>query len=852
MTAPVLRSDSNVSVKQQPDGEDQSKAVVSAANVRVVGRIRPLAKYEIENGSTPCVLKVPTIPGHTGPETLQINPKNKSETQKWFELDAVLDESCSQKEVYEKSGAHQAISEDIFQGFNCTILAYGQTGAGKTFTMGTALGAQEDDDEEYTIQESDGVIPRACHDLFQNIRDKCDGNAQVECSYMEVYNEEIRDLLSPNSTDSSQLRIRETLDGEVYVRGLESRLVTTPLDVGKLMEEANGRRVVASTKMNATSSRSHAICVLKIKGVLEDATKFEAKLTLVDLAGSEKMKKTGASGARAAEGISINKGLFVLGQVVSALAEQRPKFKRKPPFRDSKLTRLLQDSLGGNSRTIMVACCSPADFNMEETINTLRYATQARNIKNSATANVVQTISQEEAMKLKRENALLKSQVEELQETIKRLTQDVTEEELERSVSMIHHEQSLRSLNVTGLSAAMTGHETPEGSPSSVYQAYSPPSRHTLPPTPELEHPDPYEEDANKSSTQKKGGGLSLDAHFSKSSNTLHKAIENLHRGDEDISLQVDDVFDTHSYMTSPNRRRGGRRDSASVASAGTTRTYQELEEENVELEARLRLAERDIRATVHDTAIEMPALKMRVQQLEDTLNESMMIEDEANQLRQELAEAKADKESAQRAAQQLAEFMEQQKKEFGFRGDELEKKRMQYFRQHLDEKWVQFVVTILSSFKEQMRLLGDYFDMVVRVVDSPEILSMLGPSNSRKKNGGWWRGKPNEDDVQKEKELRNRLLQEHIKFFNARLVEVEDEINGRSENVDAIYEGLSREREEMELELDETEFVKDLFSKKGEHLLIHLTKLMTGPLFSVSMSPQEMHHSSMRNLSVI
>jgi hypothetical protein len=834
MTAPLPRSDSNVSVEQRQgvsEGKNSTKATVSTANVRVVGRIRPLARYEIEGGSTPCVVKVPTIPGHTGPETLQINHQNKSEPQKWFELDAILDESCTQQEVYEKSGAHEAIAEDIFQGFNCTILAYGQTGAGKSFTMGTALGAQDGNDTE-SIKESDGVIPRACYDLFQNIRDKCDGNAQVECSYMEVYNEEIRDLLSPSNADASQLRIRETLDGQVYVRGLESRKVSTPMDVGKLMEEANGRRVVASTKMNATSSRSHAICVLRIKGVLEDASKFEAKLTLVDLAGSEKMKKTGASGTRAAEGISINKGLFVLGQVVSALSEQRPKFKRKPPFRDSKLTRLLQDSLGGNSRTIMIACCSPADFNMEETINTLRYATQARNIKNLATANVVQTISQEEATKLKRENALLKTRIEELEETIKKLTQDVTEEELERSVSMIHHEQSSRSLNAAGMAAAAAA--------AACHHNESP------------EEDDDENESSKEEQSKNCGGGMSLDAHFSKSSNSLQKAIDALCRGNEDISLQVDDVFDTHSYMMSSNKRGAGPIGDAVVTSVGANRTYEELEEENIELEARLRLAERDIRATVHDTAIEMPALKMRLQQLEDTLNQSLLIEDEANQLRQELEEAKADKESAQRAAQQLAEFMQQQKKDFGFRGDELEKKRMQYFRQHLDEKWVSFVVALLASFKEQMRLLGDYFDMVVRVVDSPDILSMLGPSNSRKKAGGWWRGGPKEKDILEEKELRNRLLQEHIKFFNARLIEVEDEINGRSENVDAIHEGLSKEREAMEAELDETEFVKDLFSKKGEHLLIHLTKLMTSPLFSVTISSEQMHETSMRNLMVI
>eukprot|EP00536_Pseudo-nitzschia_multiseries_P010062 jgi/Psemu1/202281/e_gw1.295.26.1 len=380
-------------------GQDSNK-------VRVVGRIRPLAKYEIENGSKEVVTRVPGY--GDGPETLQIEEADDGNSNRYFELDAVLDGKCSQREVYEKSGARKAIADDLFCGYNATILAYGQTGAGKTYTMGTAQSNDASDDD------NDGVIPRACRDLFDNVVEKCDGQAKVECSYLEVYSEEIRDLLIEKTSAKQDLRIRETLDGQIYVRGLTEREVTSPMDVYKIMEEANSRRVVASTKMNATSSRSHAICVLRIKGVVviadenKDANaddgisrKFEAKLTLVDLAGSERLKKTGAKGGRAKEGISINKGLFVLGQVVSALAERGRILKeieeqknnpggkkrkvlppRKPPYRDSKLTRLLQDSLGGNSRTIMIACCSPANFNVEETVNTLRYATQARNISN--------------------------------------------------------------------------------------------------------------------------------------------------------------------------------------------------------------------------------------------------------------------------------------------------------------------------------------------------------------------------------------------------------------------------------------------------------------------------------------
>ncbi|CAJ1958360.1 unnamed protein product [Cylindrotheca closterium] len=396
----------------------------SQSNIRVVARIRPLAKYELENGSKQIVNSLPSLLGSspatgptTEPEVLEVKPPNAE--KRWFEVDAVFDGISTQRDVYVKSGAQQAVCQDIFKGFNCTILAYGQTGSGKTFSMGTAAGSTE-------ITENDGIIPRATADLFRMIDERCDGNAQVELSYLEIYNEEIRDLMVDDETGGKDLRVRETLNGEVYVSGLQSLPVANPQEIGKCMEDASKRRVVASTKMNAVSSRSHAICALKVKGVLEDSTKFHAKLTLVDLAGSERIKKTGAQGSRQKEGININKGLFILGQVVSALAEQRPKYKRKPPYRDSKLTRLLQDSLGGNSRTIMLACVSPADFNLDETVNTLRYATSARNIKNSATRNVIKTISPEEAAKLQRENQLLQAQVKELQETIQRMAQDAS------------------------------------------------------------------------------------------------------------------------------------------------------------------------------------------------------------------------------------------------------------------------------------------------------------------------------------------------------------------------------------------------------------------------------------------
>jgi hypothetical protein len=757
----------------------------SEGNVRVVLRVRPLANYELEKGCKQVVQRVPKADeSDDGPEVVQINQTEK----RFFELDAVLDETYSQKDLYERSGASRAITEDLFKGYNCTILAYGQTGSGKTFSMGSAS------DQTPEIGEMDGVIPRACMDLFVNIMAKCDGNAHVELSYLEVYNEEIRDLMTKDGS-SQQLRIRETLNGEIYVRGLTAVSVGGTAEVGKLMEAASGRRVVASTKMNAVSSRSHAICVLRIKGVLED-TKFQSKLTLVDLAGSERLAKTGAQGNRAKEGISINKGLFVLGQVIGALAEQRPQFKRKPPFRDSKLSRLLQDSLGGNSRTIMIACCSPADFNVEETVNTLRYATQARNIKNSATANVIKNISQEEAMKLQRENTLLKQEVAELQETVRKLTEaeDFTPEELNRSMTMIKAEQESHGNMLDNIPLEGLKLKSPAGS-KLKFMPISP-----LPPTPEVEVP--TDENGEAAPTQ----DVSLGEHLGKSNDV-----------DLETSMIMDDVF--------PRKN-----DDVSVLTENTKKSYIELEGENNALNLKLRRAQRDVRASVRESAIELPALKVRMMLLEEELENSVALEQETDELRIELQHAREDRKSALLAARQLSDFMEKQKSTTGFRGDEMTKDRMAYFQKRLEEKWVNFVALILATFKEQMRLLGDYFEMVVRVVESPDILTMIAASTND--GGGWFGNRNRGKQLAEEKELRQRLLTEHIKFFNARLLEVEDDIDNRSENVEAIKDGLSNERKTMEEDLDAEQVFHDVFSKKGEKLLEHMTERMTGPLY--------------------
>lgn len=302
-------------------------------------------------------------------------------------------------------------------------------------TMGTASSEESD----FTrLQELDGIIPRAVYDLFESIEKDKNKSVSVEMSFLEIYNEEARDLLAEQHGGNQSLFIREGSDGEVYVQNLTWKPVPSHSEVAKHMQAASDRRVVASTQMNSVSSRSHAICTLQVTiTTLANngaANETKSKLTLVDLAGSERVKRTKAEGSRLKEGININKGLFVLGQVVSGLSQlgerQSPKSSTPPqhqhiPYRDSKLTRLLQDSLGGNSRTIMVACVSPADSNIEESINTLRYASRARNIQNSAVKNIVDAaMPPEVALALRRENQTLRQRVIQLEAKVRSTLSD--------------------------------------------------------------------------------------------------------------------------------------------------------------------------------------------------------------------------------------------------------------------------------------------------------------------------------------------------------------------------------------------------------------------------------------------
>uniref|UniRef100_A0A665XCV1 Chromosome-associated kinesin KIF4-like n=1 Tax=Echeneis naucrates TaxID=173247 RepID=A0A665XCV1_ECHNA len=354
--------------------------------VRVALRCRPLVPKEINEGCQCCLTFVPE------------EPQVIVGTEKAFTYDFVFDPNAEQEEVF--GTAVSPLLCGLFKGYHATVLAYGQTGSGKTFSMGgTYTSAQEND-------PSVGVIPRVIRRIFEERERRTDCEFSLAVSYLEIYNEDILDLLCA-SKDKPAISIREDPKDGIKIVGLTERHVFSAQEMVGCLELGNSARTVGSTAMNAASSRSHAIFTITLeqRRGTDKADSVVSKLHLVDLAGSERQKKTKAEGDRLKEGISINRGLLSLGNVISALGDESKK-NTFVPYRDSKLTRLLQDSLGGNSHTLMIACVSPADSNMEETINTLRYADRARKIKNKPIVNV-----DPRAAEMNR----LKQQVQELQ-----------------------------------------------------------------------------------------------------------------------------------------------------------------------------------------------------------------------------------------------------------------------------------------------------------------------------------------------------------------------------------------------------------------------------------------------------
>ncbi|EGR28909.1 kinesin motor domain protein [Ichthyophthirius multifiliis] len=337
--------------------------------VKVVVRCRPLSKKELDEDRKQIVF----VNQNRG-EMQVINPKgDPSEPQKTFTFDNTFEPDVKQELVYMRTA--YPIVESVLEGYNGTIFAYGQTGTGKTHTM----------EGKDNPKDQRGIIPRTFEHIFKVIKGTPNVQFLVRVSYLELYNEEIRDLLQKNI---KKLELREKPGSGIYVKDLSTFMIQDPQEMNEKLMQGGENRSVGATQMNQDSSRSHSIFSITVERC-DQTDSGEShirvgKLNLVDLAGSERQNKTQATGSRLKEAININQSLTTLGNVISSLIDPK---STHIPYRDSKLTRLLQDSLGGNTKTVMVANVGPADYNYDETISTLRYAHRAKSIQNKPKIN---------------------------------------------------------------------------------------------------------------------------------------------------------------------------------------------------------------------------------------------------------------------------------------------------------------------------------------------------------------------------------------------------------------------------------------------------------------------------------
>ncbi|PNH67530.1 hypothetical protein VD0002_g2215 [Verticillium dahliae] len=388
-STPSLRSrDGTIPLHARMDG---------GGNVRVVVRVRAFLPREINRGAE-CLIEMNPmtqettllVPNDNDPANSRaksrkvIEEKSFTFDNSFWSHDATDKHYAPQEEIYNTLG--EEFLDHNFEGYHTCIFAYGQTGSGKSYTM---MGTPD----------QPGLIPRTCEDLFERIEaaqnETPNISYNVRVSYFEVYNEHVRDLLVPVVPNKPPyyLKIRESPTEGPYVKDLTEVPVRSINEILRYMKNGDDSRTTASTKMNDTSSRSHAVFTIMLKQIHHDmetdeTTERSSRIRLVDLAGSERAKATEATGARLREGSNINKSLTTLGRVIGALADAKQKGRKRKdvvPYRDSILTWLLKDSLGGNSKTAMIACIAPSDY--EETLSTLRYADQAKRIRTRAVVN---------------------------------------------------------------------------------------------------------------------------------------------------------------------------------------------------------------------------------------------------------------------------------------------------------------------------------------------------------------------------------------------------------------------------------------------------------------------------------
>ncbi|XP_062936319.1 kinesin-like protein KIF27 isoform X7 [Cynocephalus volans] len=343
--------------------------------IKVAVRIRPLLCKEVLHNHQVCVRVIPNT-------TQIIIGKDRV-----FTFDFVFGKNSTQDEVYNTCVKPLMLS--LIEGYNATVFAYGQTGSGKTYTIGGGHVAS-------VVEGQKGIIPRAIQEIFQNISENPSIDFSIKVSYIEVYKEDLRDLLELE-TSMKDLHIREDEKGNTVIFGAKECHVENADEVMSLLEMGNAARHTGTTQMNEHSSRSHAIFTISIRQVkknmeaAEDGSWYShchivSKFHFVDLAGSERVTKTGNTGERFKESIQINSGLLALGNVISALGDPRRKSSHIP-YRDAKITRLLKDSLGGSAKTVMITCVSPSSSDFDESLNSLKYANRARNIRNKPTVN---------------------------------------------------------------------------------------------------------------------------------------------------------------------------------------------------------------------------------------------------------------------------------------------------------------------------------------------------------------------------------------------------------------------------------------------------------------------------------